>query len=396
MSMSVIVSNADQQDSTLMTDHLLIDQLQLGHVEIDQVMIDKVKIETDGDSQPRQPMGPVMLDVVGISLTADDIRRIQHPLTGGVILFTRNFQDRAQLTALTAAIRAARPNILIAVDHEGGRVQRFRTDGFTRLPAMRALGEYWDRDVLGATKLATAVGFVLAAELRACGIDLSFTPVLDLDYGGSTVIGERAFHRDPRVVTLLAKSLSHGLRLAGMANCGKHFPGHGFVEGDSHLSIPLDQRSLRQIMEEDVKPYDWLGMSLSAVMPAHVIYPKVDPHSAGFSKKWLTILREEVGFNGVIFSDDLSMAAASSAGTVLEGANAALNAGCDVVMICNSPDKADELLAGLRLEASPASQASAARLTTLVPQSIALEWDELQKNAEYRAAKKLVIALVPA
>ncbi|MGZ9710203.1 beta-N-acetylhexosaminidase [Glaciimonas sp. GNP009] len=337
-----------------------------------------------------------MLDVVGISLTADDIRRIQHPLTGGVILFTRNFQDRAQLTALTAAIRAARPKILIAVDHEGGRVQRFRTDGFTRLPAMRALGEYWDRDVLGATKLATAVGFVLAAELRACGIDLSFTPVLDLDYGGSTVIGERAFHRDPRVVTLLAKSLSHGLRLAGMANCGKHFPGHGFVEGDSHLSIPLDQRSLRQIMEEDVKPYDWLGMSLSAVMPAHVIYPKVDSHSAGFSKKWLTILREEVGFNGVIFSDDLSMAAASSAGTVLEGANAALNAGCDVVMICNSPDKADELLAGLRLEATMASQASAARLTTLVPQSIALDWEGLQKNAEYRSAKKLVTALVSA
>lgn len=341
----------------------------------------------------RQPFGPVMLDVAGTSLTADDIRRIQHPLTGGVILFTRNFQDRAQLTALTADIHAARPGVLIAVDHEGGRVQRFRTDGFTRLPAMRRLGELWDRDVLLATKAATAVGFVLAAELRACGIDLSFTPVLDLDFGESSVIGERAFHRDPRVVTLLAKSLSHGLKLAGMANCGKHFPGHGFVQGDSHLSIPLDQRTLQQIMDEDVRPYDWLGMSLSAVMPAHVIYPKVDKHSAGFSKKWLTILRETIGFNGVIFSDDLSMAAASSAGSVLDGANAALKAGCDVVLICNSPDKADALLAGLK---PAASAAKATGLATLMPQTVALDWDALQKDAEYLAAKKIVASLVPA
>ncbi|PUA20809.1 beta-N-acetylhexosaminidase [Glaciimonas sp. PCH181] len=337
-----------------------------------------------------------MLDVVGTTLTDEDIRRIQHPLTGGIILFTRNFQDRAQLTALTAAIRAARPNILIAVDHEGGRVQRFRTDGFTRLPAMRLLGNLWDSDVLASTKAATAVGFVLAMELRACGIDLSFTPVLDLDFGGSTVIGERAFHRDPRVVTLLAKSLSHGLKLAGMANCGKHFPGHGFVEGDSHLSIPLDLRTLQQIMDEDVKPYDWLGMSLSAVMPAHVIYPEVDKHSAGFSKKWLTILREEIGFNGVIFSDDLSMAGASSAGTVLDGANAALAAGCDVVMICNSPDKADQLLSGLTIPNSASADTSAARLAALMPQSAAPDWEALQKNADYLAAKKIVATLIVA
>ena len=352
-------------------------------------------VPNNSSAHPEQP-GPVMLDVVGTTLTDEDIRRIQHPLTGGIILFTRNFQDRAQLTALTAAIRAARPNILIAVDHEGGRVQRFRTDGFTRLPAMRSLGNLWDSDVLASTKAATAVGFVLALELRACGIDLSFTPVLDLDFGGSTVIGERAFHRDPRVVTLLAKSLSHGLKLAGMANCGKHFPGHGFVEGDSHLSIPLDQRSLQQIMDEDVKPYDWLGMSLSAVMPAHVIYPKVDKHSAGFSKKWLTILREEIGFNGVIFSDDLSMAGASSAGTVLDGANAALAAGCDVVMICNSPDKADQLLSGLRISNSASADASAARLAALMPQSTAPDWEALQKNADYLAAKKIVAALITA
>jgi beta-N-acetylhexosaminidase len=336
-------------------------------------------------------LGPVMLDVVGASLSADDIRRIRHPLTGGVILFTRNYQDRAQLTALTAAIHAARPGILIAVDHEGGRVQRFRTDGFTRLPAMRLLGQQWDRDVLAAAKTATAVGFVLASELRACGVDLSFTPVLDLDYGDSSVIGERAFHRDPRVVALLAKSLNHGLALAGMANCGKHFPGHGYVHGDSHSSLPVDDRSLAQIMEEDVKPYDWLGMSLAAVMPAHVIYSKVDRHSAGFSRKWLTILREEIGFNGVIFSDDLSMEAAGSAGGVLEGAKAALAAGCDVVLICNSPDKADQLLAGLEGGATPAS---CARLMALAPQTAALDWETLQADARYLAARSLVQALL--
>lgn len=344
----------------------------------------------------KSALGPVMLDVVGTSLTLDDIRRIRHPLTGGVILFARNYQNRAQLTALTAAIHAARPGILIAVDHEGGRVQRFRADGFTHLPAMRVLGQEWDRDVLNATKAATAVGFVLASELRACGVDLSFTPVLDLDFGESTVIGERAFHRDPRVVTLLAKSLNHGLALADMANCGKHFPGHGYVQGDSHLSIPIDGRSLSQVMEEDVKPYGWLGMSLAAVMPAHVIYPKVDKRAAGFSKKWLTILRKDIGFNGVIFSDDLSMEAASSAGNVLDGARAALQAGCDVVLICNSPDKADQLLAELKIadDDRDAAAASCARLTTLVPQTTALDWVTLQADAQYLAAKLLVQSLL--
>ncbi|MGB7480735.1 MAG: beta-N-acetylhexosaminidase, partial [Burkholderiaceae bacterium] len=296
---------------------------------------------------PARPLGPVMLDVVGTRLDEDDLRRIRHPLTGGVILFARNYQDRRQLTALTAAIHAARPGVLIAVDHEGGRVQRFRSDGFTRLPAMRRLGELWERDVLGATRMATAAGFVLAAELRACGVDLSFTPVLDLDYGASGVIGDRAFHHDPRVVTLLAKSLNHGLALAGMANCGKHFPGHGFVQADSHVAIPVDPRGRKEILAMDAAPYDWLGMSLAAVMPAHVIYPEVDPNPAGFSKKWLTILRKNLGFAGVIFSDDLSMEGASVAGGVVDGAHAALAAGCDMVLICNAPDKADRLLAGL-------------------------------------------------
>lgn len=338
----------------------------------------------------KQQLGPVMLDVVGTTLIDDDIRRIQHPLTGGVILFARNYQNREQLVALTDAIHEARPGVLIAVDHEGGRVQRFRSDGFTRLPAMRKLGELWDRDVLASIKAATDIGFVLAAELRACGVDLSFTPVLDLDYGESGVIGDRAFHRDPRVVTVLAKSLNHGLALAGMANCGKHFPGHGFVQADSHVDIPVDERNLKDILAEDAAPYGWLGLSLSGVMPAHVIYPKVDKNPAGFSKKWLSILRKDMGFEGVIFSDDLSMEGASVAGTVIDGANAALAAGCDMVLICNSPDKADELLAGLKVKASEASKTSAARLAALLPQAPALQWDELQDDYRYRAAKNTV------
>jgi beta-N-acetylhexosaminidase len=337
-----------------------------------------------------QNLGPVMLDVVGTTLTDDDVRRIGHPLTGGVILFARNYTDRRQLVALVQAIHAARPGVLIAVDHEGGRVQRFRSDGFTRLPAMRRLGELWDRDVLEAVKAATDVGFVLAAELRACGVDLSFTPVLDLDYGVSGVIGNRAFHRDPRVVSVLAKSLNHGLALTGMANCGKHFPGHGFVEADSHVAIPVDERGLKEILAEDAAPYGWLGLGLSGVMPAHVIYPKVDKNPAGFSKKWLSMLRRDFGFQGVIFSDDLSMEGASVAGGVVDGANAALAAGCDMVLICNSPDKADELLAGLKVKTDGTSTA---RIAALLPGFPAPSWDELQQDPRYLAARKTAQSL---
>jgi beta-N-acetylhexosaminidase len=261
---------------------------------------------------------------------------------------------------------------------------------------MRKLGELWDRNVLEAIKAATDVGFVLASELRACGVDLSFTPVLDLDYGESGVIGDRAFHRDPRVVSVLAKSLNHGLALAGMANCGKHFPGHGFVKADSHVDIPVDERGLKEILAEDAAPYDWLGLGLAAVMPAHVIYPKVDKHPAGFSKKWLTILRRDMGFQGVIFSDDLSMEGASVAGGVVDGAHAALSAGCDMVLICNSPDKADELLAGLKLKAVAAAKESAARLSALVPQMPAPSWEELQEDPRYRAAKQAAQSLAGA
>lgn len=345
-------------------------------------------------TQEHMPLGPVMLDVVGTRLSEDDLRRIRHPLTGGVILFARNYEDRQQLTALCAAIHAARPGLLIAVDHEGGRVQRFRSDGFTRLPAMRRLGELWEQDVLQACKAATALGYVLAAELRACGIDLSFTPVLDLDHGQSEVIGDRAFHRDPRVVTLLAKSVNHGLREAGMANCGKHFPGHGFAAADSHVAIPVDEREPSVILADDAAPYDWLGMSLSAVMPAHVIYPKFDRHPAGFSKKWLSLLRRQLGFEGVIFSDDLSMEGASVAGNVVQGAHAALKAGCDMVLVCNSPEKADQLIEGLDPSVAIDAHRSAARIAALVPTARAMSWDELQADPVYKAARKLVKALV--
>jgi beta-N-acetylhexosaminidase len=346
-----------------------------------------------GDQSPVavNSLGPVMLDVVGLTLTDDDARRIRHPLTGGVILFARNFTDRAQLCALTQAIHAVRPGVLIAVDHEGGRVQRFRTDGFTHLPAMRQLGRLWDQDPEAGARAATAVGFVLASELRACGVDLSFTPVLDLDYGGSSVIGDRSLHHDPRAVAQLAKSLNHGLALAGMANCGKHFPGHGYVAADSHVAVPVDERSLEDIIARDAMPYDWLGMSLSAVMPAHVIYPQVDSQPAGFSRRWLTLLRRQIGFQGVIFSDDLSMEGASVAGSVTDAARAALDAGCDMVLICNSPDKADQLLAQLPPDAG--STGSAARIDSLLARGSAPTWEALQQDARYLAARELALSL---
>lgn len=328
--------------------------------------------------------GPVVLDVVGKELNADDARRIAHPLTGGVILFARNFESRTQLMALTRAIRAVREDVLVCIDHEGGRVQRCKTDGFTHLPAMRKLGELWDRDVLAATRAATACGYVLAAELRACDIDLSFTPVLDLDYGRSDVIGDRAFHGDPRVVTMLANHLTHGLLLAGMSNCGKHFPGHGHVEADSHVAIPVDERELDEILSQDARPYDWMGLALASVMPAHVIYPKVAPEPAGFSRYWLQdVLRAQLGFEGVIFSDDLSMEGASVAGTVTQAAQAALSAGCDMVLICNHPERADQLLSELSFDITKTSQR---RIRKLFGRRKPLDWNKMQQEGEYLAA----------
>ena len=350
---------------------------------------------------------PAVIDIAGLTLNADDRRRLAHPLVGGLILFARNWQDRRQLTELCAEVKALRPDVLLCVDHEGGRVQRFRSDGFTHLPPMRALGEMWMRDGTGgtgsgamrATDAASATGFVLGAELRACGVDLSFTPVLDLDHGPSGVIGDRAFHRDARVATLLAKSLMHGLALAGMANCGKHFPGHGFVRGDSHLEVPRDNRSLKAILVDDARPYEWLSTTLASVMPAHVIYPKVDALPAGFSARWLKdILRQQLGFGGAIFSDDLSMEGARQiAGAPVSFAEAgavALDAGCDLVLLCNQSaqgsDAIDVWLDGLERarvdglwHADPDSEA---RRCALLPQSPPLAWDDLMHHPAYQRA----------
>ena len=342
---------------------------------------------------------PLIIDVAGTELNAADRRRLADPLVGGVIHFARSWLDRAQMCALNAEIKAIRPDILICVDHEGGRVQRFRTDGFTRLPSMRILGELWMQDALRATQVAVACGYVLAAELRACGVDFSFAPVLDLDYGESSVIGDRSFHRDPRVVAVLARSLMHGMLQAGMANCGKHFPGHGFVKADSHVAIPVDRRSLKAILADDAKPYDWLVGSLAAVMPAHVIYPKVDARPAGFSSKWLQeILRGKLGFDGAVFSDDLSMEAARQIDgeslSYVDAALAALNAGCDLALLCNQSmgDGAvlDELLDGFaaaaRSERWKSNLASETRRKSLLPKSPAVGWDELMLSTAYRCA----------
>ena len=262
----------------------------------------------------RLPPGPLMIDIAGHELTDLERERLRHPLVGGLILFSRNYQSPAQLSSLTAEVHALRsPPLLIAIDHEGGRVQRCR-EGFTRLPPMRRLGELWDSDAPAALEAAKNIGYVLAAELRACGVDLSFTPVLDLDWGRSGVIGDRAFHADPQAVIALAGALIQGLRQAGMAACGKHFPGHGWVEADSHHQLPVDERSLTELAP-DIEPYRQLP--LDAVMQAHVIYTTVDKNTSCFSSKWNDYLRNDINFKGVIFSDDLSMQAAGVVGDVV-------------------------------------------------------------------------------
>jgi len=309
-------------------------------------------------------IGPVMLDVAGTTLTAEDEVRLRHPLVGGVILFTRNYASQHQLAELTASIRALRsPSLLIAVDHEGGRVQRFR-EGFTRIPAMRELGKIWDAHPKRARHLAHQAGYVLAAELRACGVDFSFTPVLDIDFGSSSVIGDRAFHSEPQAIAELAHSLLLGLKQGGMHTVGKHFPGHGFVRADSHLEIPVDERSYTDIELCDLVPFrQMVNFGLTAVMPAHVIYPRVDKLPAGFSEIWLKrILRGELGFEGCIFSDDLSMEGAMVAGGIVQRAEAALHAGCDMVLVCNKPASANELLAGLKWEMPVTSKARLAQM----------------------------------
>ena len=344
-------------------------------------------------SRPTMARGPLVVDVAGAVMTAAEEARLLHPLVGGVILFTRNFTSRKQLAALTQRIHDLRtPRLLIAVDHEGGRVQRFRTDGFTALPSMRALGTEWLKDPMSAMLMASHVGYVLGAELRACGVDLSFTPVLDLDFGVSSVIGDRAFDGDPRVVAMLARALSQGLAQAGMGACGKHFPGHGAVVADSHHAVPRDTRPLKKILEHDAAPYQWLGdQVIPSVMPAHVIYTKVDPMPAGFSAKWIKeILRKKLSYDGVVFSDDLTMEGAAVAGDMLARARAALNAGCDMALVCNRPDLADDLLSRLNWKST---RRSLERIERLMPKTEAFDWKSLQKQLAYLEALKSVQAL---
>ena len=297
----------------------------------------------------RLPPGPVVVDILGLALTDDDRRRLAHPAAGAVILFARNFESLEQLAALTEEIERARePALPVCVDHEGGRVQRFRT-GFTALPPMRELGRLWDRDRDLARSTARALGYIAGAELAAHGIDFTFAPVLDIDYGTCSAIGDRALHFDPTAVGALGACLIEGLAEAGVGAVGKHFPGHGFAETDTHVGVARDERPMRELERKDLLPYkSAIAAGLAGVMPAHVIYGQMDAEPAGYSRFWLQeVLRGKLGFEGIVFSDDLSMEGASTAGGPAERARAALDAGCDMVMLCNDPEGLDRLLESL-------------------------------------------------
>jgi len=305
-------------------------------------------------------LGPVMLDVAGVTLMPDERVLLAHSKVGGVILFSRNYRDITQLTALVSEIHALRaPQLLVAVDHEGGRVQRFR-DGFTPLPPAAALGALYERGPHQALALALEAGWLMAAELRACGVDMSFAPVLDLDGARSQVIGDRAFHRNPDVVTALARAYVRGMREAGMAGVGKHFPGHGGVAEDSHHALPVDLRDLESFRVKDMVPFERLSVhDLAGVMTAHLKVPMVDDTPVSFSRRWLRgVLRGDLGYRGAVFSDDLSMHGALGAGSPVQRAEAALAAGCDMVLICNDPQAAREVVTGLGEDADAAVRGS--------------------------------------
>ena len=309
-------------------------------------------------------LGPLMVDIAGTELSAEDVRVLAHPLVGSVLLFTRNYSNPRQLTALTAAIRALRtPHLLIAVDHEGGRVQRFR-DGFTRLPAARLLGRRFDEDRRDALALAQSVGWLMASELRAVGVDFSFAPCIDLDYGVSEIIGDRAFHSDPDTVAALAVATMSGMREAGMAAIAKHFPGHGAVVADSHVALPVDRREFADL-EADIRPYrPLIDNNIPGIMAAHVVFPAVDALPASLSKRWIGgVLRGEMGFHGCVFADDLTMAGAAAFGDAIARADLSLAAGCDVLPICNDRLSV-ELVLG-RFGANVGSAASPPRLVRM-------------------------------
>ncbi len=303
-------------------------------------------------------LGPVMLDVAGLELEDQDRKRLHHPQVGGVILFSRNYASPAQLKSLIDEIHAIRsPRLVIAVDQEGGRVQRFR-EGFQSLPSMARLGEWYDQDPGTAIKYAESFAWIMASELLHYGVDLSFSPVLDLGDPVSSVIGERAFHQDPEAITRLANAWIRGMKKAGMEAIGKHFPGHGSVEGDSHHVMPFDRRSFDDIEARDLIPFRRvIATHLTGIMMAHVIYDQVDEMPAGYSKYWIEeILRNQLGFDGIVFSDDLSMSGAEMVGGYAERAQAALQAGCDILLVCNNATGADEVLEALAGYSNPTSQ----------------------------------------
>lgn len=335
-------------------------------------------------------MGPVMIDVQGTSLSQEDKEILKHPLVGGLIFFTRNYQSPEQISDLSAQIRAAADKpLLIAVDHEGGRVQRFR-EGFSRIPAMGKLWQMSDENLTRAKILAEQSAILMALEVQAVGIDISFAPVLDIN-NISDVIGDRSFHPEASYVSELAQAFIAGLHRVGMKATGKHFPGHGSVKADSHIDLPIDNRQRTEIFQQDLLPFKHLiaKKKLDALMPAHVIFPDVDSQAVGFSRYWLqNILREQLGFNGVIFSDDLSMEGASSAGGYIERAEAAQNAGCDMLLLCNNRQGCIEVLDGANIKTS---QESNARLTKLLKNNHNTEsWARLNQSTLWQNANKLL------
>ncbi len=334
-------------------------------------------------------LGPLMIDLAGTEVLAGECELLRHPLVGGVILFTRNYRDPLQLTALVSAIHAVRsPPLIVAVDQEGGRVQRFR-NGFSLLPPARRIGHEFDLEARSGLRLARALGWLMAAELRAHGLDISFAPCVDLDMGVSEVIGERAFHARPDAVSQLAGAWMHGMRDAGRAATAKHFPGHGAVVADSHLTLPVDRRALPDLAP-DLTPYRRLiANGLPAVMAAHVLFPAVDSAPASLSARWIRdVLRGELGFQGVVFSDDLSMGGAAAAyGDVIARARQALSAGCDMLPVCNNRASVLELLAKLDIEPQPASSL---RLVRLHGRAGARARAELEASPDWARARELL------
>jgi beta-N-acetylhexosaminidase len=334
-----------------------------------------------------------MVDLLGTTLSQEEKEILQHPLVGGVILFSRNFESAAQVEALCQQIHALRsPHLLISVDHEGGRVQRFRKD-FTRLPPVAAIGKQYHQHPQQALQRAEQTGWLMAAELRAVGVDFSFAPVLDLDYGVSEVIGDRSFHRDPKVVIDIARAYIHGMKKAWMSAVGKHFPGHGAVEVDSHLGLPVDKRYFEDMLQADMLPFSQLCQKeLAGIMPAHIVFEQSDEMPAGFSRFWLQeVLRERFGFQGAIISDDLSMEGAAIVGGPLERAEAALEAGCDMVLVCNNPGSVVEVIDGLRIKPDPLRHARLVRLHG----RHALDRDELLASAEWKLAVETISGYAP-